>query len=229
MLYSNFGYNLLGDIVRRVSGQPFWQFVRSRIFEPLGMHDSSFRLPPEMRGRRVFRAPGMPGTEPTPVHNGYDSPEFDAWDSGSSGLASTARDLAAFLQMLVNRGAYADRRILSPASVAAMTRHQVDTSIPWIFSVLNPATGKRVKLELRRGGYGYGLAIFGPGDRYNFNGQLATPSAIGHNGYGGAYMWADPEREFVGVYLSVSPRFHRGWPTSNTDLFQNAAHAAIVD
>ena len=42
MLYSSMGYHLLGDIVRRVSGQPFLQFVRSRIFEPLGMHDSGF-------------------------------------------------------------------------------------------------------------------------------------------------------------------------------------------
>jgi len=57
MLYSNFGYNLLGDIVRRVSGQPFWQFVRSRIFEPLGMADSHLVLPPPLPKRRVYRAP----------------------------------------------------------------------------------------------------------------------------------------------------------------------------
>ena len=107
MLYSNFGYQLLADIVRRVSGQPFWQFVRSRLFEPLGMHDSHFVLPPELRDRRVYREPGMPGTEPAPgVHGGSDSPEYDELDLGSGGAASTARDLAAFLQMLLNRGAY---------------------------------------------------------------------------------------------------------------------------
>ena len=57
MLYSGFGYELLGDIVRRVGGQPFWQFVSSRIFEPLGMEDSHFVLPPALRERRVYRAP----------------------------------------------------------------------------------------------------------------------------------------------------------------------------
>ena len=66
MIYSNFGYLLLGDIVRRASGQPFWQFVRSRLFEPLGMQDSYFVLPPALRERRVYRAPGMPATDPNP-------------------------------------------------------------------------------------------------------------------------------------------------------------------
>ena len=104
MLYSNFGYNLLGDIVRRVSGQPYWQFARSRLFEPLGMHDSYFVLPEELRERRVYRAPGMPATEPAPIHRGIDSPEFHEIGFASGGAASTAQDLAAFLQMLLNRG-----------------------------------------------------------------------------------------------------------------------------
>jgi CubicO group peptidase (beta-lactamase class C family) len=229
MNYSNFGFNLLGDIVRRVSGQPFWQFARSRIFEPMGMHDSHFVLPPALRERRVYRAPGMPGTAPNPYFPGFDSPECDEMDLGSNGFASTASDLAAFLQMLINRGAYGARRILSPASVAAMTRPQVDPSIPWVMSVISPDTGKRVDFELRGGGYGYGLFIFGPGDRYRHNGALATLSAIGHSGYAGTYMWADPEREVVGVYLSLSSQLHRDVAISNTDLFQNAVHAAIID
>src|SRR5262245_57799914 len=81
MLYSNFGYNLLGDIVRRVSGHAFWQFVRARRFEPLGRRDSHFVLPPELRGRRVYRATGMPGTQPVPgLHGGSNSPDFDELD-----------------------------------------------------------------------------------------------------------------------------------------------------
>ena len=230
LLYSNFGYQLLGDIVRRVSGQPFWQFVRTRLFEPLGMRDSHFVLPPELRGRRVYRAPGMPGTQPAPgLHRGSDSPEYDELDLGSTGAASTAHDLAVFLQMLLNRGAYGGKRILSAASVAAMTRHQVDTSIPWIWAFVHPATGKRAEVELRSGGYGYGLYIFGAGDRFRANGSLASLSAFGHMGYGGFYMWADPERDLVGVYLGVSPRLHRDMPVTNTALFQNAVHGAILE
>lgn len=228
-IYSIFGYNLLGDIVRRVSGQPFWQFVRARLFEPLGMHDSSLVLPPELRERRVYRAPGMPATAPSPGHRGIDSPEYDEFDSGSGGVASTARDLAAFLQMLLNRGAYGGKQILSPASVAAMARNQVDTSIPWIMPFISPTTGKRLEHEFHGGGYGYGLFIFGPGDRFRSNGALVSQSAFGHSGYASAYMWADPERALIGVYLTVVPRLHRDLPVGNMDLFQNAVHAAIVD
>jgi serine-type D-Ala-D-Ala carboxypeptidase len=228
MLYSNFGYNLLGDIVRRVSGLPYWQFVQSRLFEPLGMHDSYFVLPPELRERRVYRAPGMPATEPAPIHRGIDSPEYHELGFASGSAASTARNLAAFLQMLLNRGSYRGRQILSRASVAAMTRHQVDNSIPRIMPVLR--NGKRVDFEfLGGGGYGYGLFLFGLGDRFMANGALNSLSAFGHSGYGGAYMWADPEHEVVGIYLSVAPRFVRDMAVMNSDLFQNAVNAAIID
>ena len=221
MLYSNFGYNLLGDIVRRVSGQPFWQFVRSRIFEPLGMADSHLVLPPPLRERRVYRAPDMPSGDPT---RGIDRPEHDEADRGSNGCASTAGDLAVFLQMLLNGGAYGGRRILSRASVAAMTRPQVDTVI---LARIN-AAGERWE-EVAAGGYGYGLYIFSAGDRFRVNGALVSRAGFGHQGAGGSYIWADPERDVVGVYFSVSPRMHRDSPVVNSDLFQNAVHAAIID
>jgi serine-type D-Ala-D-Ala carboxypeptidase len=228
MLYSNFGYILLGDIVRRVSGLPFWQFVRSRLLEPLGMHDSYFVLPPELRERRVYRAPGMPATEPLPIHRGIDSPEYHELGFASGGAASTARDLAAFLQMFLNRGSHGGRQILSRASVAAMTRHQVDVSIPRIMPLLR--NGKRLDVEfLGGGGYGYGFFLFGAGDRFQANGALNSLSAFGHLGYGGVCIWADPEREVVGIYLSVSPRFNRDIGVMNCDLFQNAVNAAIID
>ena len=144
-------------------------------------------------------------------------------------VTTTARDLAVFLQMLLNRGSYGGQRILSPASVAAMTRHQVDSAIPWIVPWINLNTGERMDIDVPRGGYGYGLAIFGAGDRFPFNGSLASLSAFGHIGYGGACIWADPEREVAGVYLSVSPRLNRDLMCWNADLFQNAVHAAIID
>jgi serine-type D-Ala-D-Ala carboxypeptidase len=228
-VYSNAGYNLLGDIVRRVSGQPFWQFVRSRLFEPLGMHDSYFVLPPALRERRVYRVPGMPATEPTPMHGGIDSPDRDEFDLGSGSASLTAKDLAVFAQMLLNRGSYNGPRILSPASVAAMTRHQVDRTIPWIFPLINPVSGERSDVRFTPGGYGYGLAIFGEGDRFSKNGSLMSLHAFGHIGNGGTCFWADPVHEVVGVYLSVSPRLQRGFHISNSDLLQNAVHAAIVD
>jgi len=229
MHYSSIGFNLLGDIVRRVSGQPFWQFVRSRIFEPLGMNDSGFVLRPDLRERRVYRAPGMPATEPSIWFRGIDAAERDAADWGGSHATSTAGDLAVFLQMLLNRGSYRGKRILSPAGVAAMTRHQVDPAIPKRLSRINPATGQPMDVDLPGGGYGYGFFIYGQDDRFPANGSLASLSAFGHVGSGGTSIWADPESEVAGVYLSVSPRMHRDAAIRNSDLFQNAVHAAIID
>ena len=109
-----------------------------------------------------------------------------------------------------------------------MTRNQVDTSIPWIVPWINLTTGERMELTLRAGGYGYGLAMIGRG-RFLTNGSSMSLSAFGHIGNGGTCIWADPEHDVVGVFLSVSTRLHRGFFFANSDLFQNAVHAAIVD
>ena len=211
MLYSNFGYNLLGDIVRRVSGQPFWQFARSRLFEPLGMKDSHFVLPPALRERRVYRAPGMPGTAANPDASRLDSPEFDEMDLGSGGLASTTRDLAAFLRMLLNGGGYGDRRVLSRASVAAMTRHHADGSIAGQrATVTDGSSGTRRSFPAKR--------------------RLASLTAFGHSGYASSYSGQTPNVRFsASDPQRVAFRLHRGDYTSNVDLFQNAVHASILD
>ena len=86
-----------------------------------------------------------------------------------------------------------------------------------------------MEIDISGGGYGYGLYIFRAGDRFRANGALASLSAFGHLGNGGTCVWADPEREVVGIYLSVSPRVRRDFFVINSDLFQNAVHAAIID
>jgi len=230
MVYSNIGFDLAADIARRVSGRPFWQLARERLFDPLGMKDSHFSLPAEVRARRVYRRPGMPGTLPLPgFHRGSDSTEYDEVDSGARGAASTAHDLAVFLQMLLNGGTYDGRRVLSPASVAAMTRPQVDASIPWVWLLVNPRTGERLEFEIKGGGYGYGLYLFNSSDRFWANGALQSPRAFGHLGYATAYYWADPEYDLVGVLLGVVPRLTRDLPVAPIDLFQNAVYGAIVE
>ena len=101
--------------------------------------------------------------------------------------------------------------------------------MPWLIVMIRPDTGERFEYEFRGGGYGYGLFIFGPGDRFIFNGALASPSAFGHSGYASAYMWADPERQLVGVFLGVAPRLSRGVPIIHADLFLNAAYGALAE
>ena len=231
MQYCNINYELLADLTRRVSGTPIERFARERIFEPLGMADSSYVLPPEHRERKVRRGEGMPVSPNLgPLNPGFDSEQFEGTPSGASGLHASARDIAVFAQMLLNGGTYDGQRVLSGASVQAMRRNQVPEGVPVIGELLGP-DGKPITMSLFSGGYGYGLFPFLDTVTPYFNGGLASPSSFGHSGYGGIYFWADPERDLVGVYLSVARRnleddFTPDW---RADIFVDAVTAAAED
>lgn len=118
MYYSGANYYLVGEIVRRVSGNSLDQFTQERIFNPIGMKDSFFTVPKGVQSRVVRRPEEAPGFT-------YQDQEFMERPSPSGGAYSTALDIARFGQMFLNDGIYGDRRILSPATVAAMTRDQI--------------------------------------------------------------------------------------------------------
>ena len=231
MQYCNYNYALLGDLIRRVGGTSIEHFAEERIFEPLDMHDSSYVLPPEHRERKVLRAEDAPSAAfAGRLMAGIDSERFEGQPSGASGMHSSAHDLAVFAQMLMNGGTYDDRRILSGASVEAMRRNQVPDGAPARSILL--VDGERTTLNFP-GRYGYGLFPFLGSVTPYFNGGLASPSSFGHSGAGGAYFWADPERDLLGVYLSVEPRlleFVNGTTHDwRADLFVDAVTAAVAN
>ncbi len=124
-IYSSPGFDILGRVIEVVSGTSYEAFMEERVFGPLGMEDSGFFVPPEHRDRiasfyRIEDGRLHEGARP----NSYagDLPhEGRVFPAPAFGLYSTAPDLGALLQMMLNGGAYDGRRILSPASVAAMT------------------------------------------------------------------------------------------------------------
>jgi CubicO group peptidase (beta-lactamase class C family) len=114
--------DILGVLVGRVSGRSFSAFLAERVFEPLGMSDTGFSVPEAKLGRLAgYYAPdpsgGLSPVEP-PDRGWAKEPAFA---SGAGGLASTAADWQVFGRMLLGGGAVAGRRILSEASVRAMT------------------------------------------------------------------------------------------------------------
>ena len=116
MRYSNVGYDLLGEIIERVSGQSFHAFTHEHIFAPLGMNAATFVLPGKT-------SPGY--IQPRPGTN-FDWPdEAVGTTSASSTLCATAMDMAIFGQTFLNHGSYGNCHLLSPATVAAMTRSQI--------------------------------------------------------------------------------------------------------
>ena len=105
MQYSDFNYMLLGEIVRAVSGRPLEEQARLRLFEPLGMKDTHFVLPHELVPRVAEHSP-----EASLSHShgafmrGVDSDQFRAFPGGGNGLLSTARDVLAFGQAILDGG-----------------------------------------------------------------------------------------------------------------------------
>ena len=185
-----YGYatDILGVLVERVAGAPLDEFLRSRLFVPLGMHDTHFYLPPAKANRlavvysardgKLERAP-EPGDM---VGQGAYLTGPRKSFSGGAGLLSTAADYARFLQMLLNGGELDGARILSPASVRLMT---VDHLGSLTF----------------RPGHGFGLGFSVVEDL----GTRGTPGSLGEFGWGGAYhstYWVDPAEQLVVVYMT---------------------------
>jgi CubicO group peptidase (beta-lactamase class C family) len=222
MQYCNRNFNLLGDLVRRVSGTSIERFAQERIFGPLGMTDSSYVLPPEHGERKVRRGEGMPG------YPDLDSEGFETCPWGGGGVHSTARDMAVFAQMLLEGGAYDGRRVLSSASVQAMRRNHVAKGIPARWDMVGPG-GRIVTIETP-GAYGYGLFPYLDSIMAYYNGGLSSRTSFGHVGFGGTGFWADPELDLVGVYFSIARRNLLGnIPDWRADLFADAVAGAVED
>ncbi|GAA1546819.1 serine hydrolase [Actinomadura kijaniata] len=113
--------DILGVLVARVAGRPFPEFLRERLFAPLGMDDTGFDVPAaELDRFTVLYGSGENGREVVDARDGrWTRPP--AFPSGGSGLVSTADDLLAFHRMLLDEGAFRGRRVLSAASVRLMT------------------------------------------------------------------------------------------------------------
>ena len=219
MFYCGYGYNLLGEIVRRVSGQALADFASERIFEPLSMQDTFYIVPDAVRARIVRRpldapfavtgARGLPGTE---------TRERQELPLGANGVYSTAMDMAIFGQMFLNRGSYGEARILSPVAVAEMTRNQI------------PGISSQFAGEIfPEASWGFGWSIHGNKKALQY-GSLHSPQAFSHHGAGGVFLWVDPIYEIVGVYFQVALELIDDTRSKECyDLFMNAVTAAVVD
>jgi CubicO group peptidase (beta-lactamase class C family) len=212
MSYCGYGYRLLAEIIARVSGSSLAEFAQARILGPLGLGDTFYGLPDGRRARQVRRGPEAPLTL-------LDDPTTAPCFAGMAGMFSTARDLAAFGRMILNRGQYGAARIVSAASVAEMTRNQV------------PGVPGSYRGEVfPESSWGLGWDVHGT-KRSLREASLFSPRAVRMGGGGGTNFWVDPEHELVGAYLSVQvhPGGKESSPGWRADVFVDAATAAIVE
>ncbi|MFC3772020.1 serine hydrolase domain-containing protein [Paenibacillus sp. GCM10012303] len=209
MSYCGYGVELLGEIVRRVSGQTLESFCREHIFLPLEMNDTYFTVP-EALYSRVIRRP-----EDAPGGRWYHTPEAMSSPSAAGGAYSTALDIAKFGQMFLNKGSYGNERILGAPAVAEMTRNH----IPHISSTYGAQFFKEAS-------YGYCWPI---NHNKKDSGDLFSPKALVCGGAGGVNITIDPHYDTVQVIFSVESKSNDGhnvwFPCMN--LFNNAGIAAI--
>ena len=188
LIYSDINFFLLGELVARISGEGLDVFARTHIFEPLGMRETTFLPPASLRPRIAPTEPCAPlawpcGGPPELMMRGVvhdPTARRMGGVAGHAGLFSTAADLSRFCRMLLKGGTLDGVRVLSPLTIALMTRPATP-----------PALG-----QVR--GLGWDID-----SRFAVNrGALFPIGSFGHTGWTGPSLWIDPlTRTFV-VFLA---------------------------
>jgi len=205
MSYSPYSYELLGEIVRRVAREPIDRFAQHTIFEPLEMNDTSY-CEIDIDQSRRSELPDYVKMESEPEQKARRTERL-SWASGST--ITSASDMATFCQLFLNGGSYGDKRILSPASVAAMTRNQIP-GVPADFD----------DYRFREASWGFGWSVHG--EKTGLCGGLYSPQAYEHWGHGGIYAWVDPVYDLVGIYFT-----HTKWQDRFPDALEKCYRADL--
>jgi CubicO group peptidase (beta-lactamase class C family) len=181
--YSNAGMAALGRLIEVVSGHPYPAFLKERLFDPLGMPDTTFYPTPEQM-RRTAVTYDRKGDKLTPVASSRIAPlPGIRYPNPAGGLYSTAPDLARLYRMVLRKGMLDGRRYLSESSLAEMTRLQ---------------TG-----EIKTGftdSMGYGLG-FGYVRTPTGVTEALSPGSFGHGGAWGTQAWIDARKGRFAVLL----------------------------
>ncbi|MDP1962961.1 MAG: serine hydrolase, partial [Reyranella sp.] len=177
-IYSDVDFIVLGELVRRVSGQPLEAYAAANIFEPLGMRNTRFQPPATLKNRIA----------PADIERGelrwgevQDPIAFRMGGvAGHAGVFTTADDLTLFARMMASGGTKGGPVVLRPQSIATMIRPQ------------SPPGGPALR--------GLGWDIDSP-----YSGFLApsfSPRSFGHTGYTGTALWIDPDTQSFLIVLS---------------------------
>ncbi|MEN8162867.1 MAG: glycoside hydrolase family 3 N-terminal domain-containing protein [Acidobacteriota bacterium] len=198
--YSDLGIILLGEILSRVAGEPFEDFVTKRVFEPLGMAETGYLpdvallpriAPTENDERRGGVVHGQVHDENAHAMGGI---------APHAGLFSTAGDLARFVQMIANGGVFEHHRLISQKTVDLFTKAE------------GSVTGSTRAL---------GWDTKSP--EHSSAGTLFSTNSFGHTGFTGTSIWIDPERDLFIVLLT-----NRVHPTRENTLIREA-RPAVAD
>jgi CubicO group peptidase (beta-lactamase class C family) len=191
--------DVLGYLVEVLSGQRFDDYLRTQIFEPLGMVDTGFTVAADKIGRFAASYVRRPGsTEATLMDDPADSPYTrpTTFFSGGGGLVSTVADYFRFAEMLRRGGELNGQRLLGPRTVAYMTRNHLPDGRD--LASLAPSSSFS---ETRYEGFGFGLGFHVVVDPV----RAQVPTSAGEYGWGGlasTAFWVNPAEDLVVIFLT---------------------------
>jgi CubicO group peptidase (beta-lactamase class C family) len=190
--------DVIGYLIGKISGKPFEQFLKERIFDPLGMSDTDFHVPAAKAHRLAacYSADVKAGNftlQDDPTTSPFLSPP--QFVSGGGGLCSTAADYLTFCRALINGGELGGVRLLGPKTLQLMTSNHLPGGL------YLPALSRSMFSESTYDGIGFGLG-FG----VNMDpAKTLIPGSVGEYYWGGAAgtaFWIDPAEELITIFMT---------------------------
>src|ERR1700734_2905422 len=200
--------DVIGYLIGVISGKPFEQFLQERIFDPLGMNDTGFFVPPDKahrlaacysaspQGAMTFHAADRKGgltLQDDPATSSFLSPP--SFISGGGGLCSTSADYLIFCRALLNGGELDGVRLVGPKTLALMTSNHLPGGRTL------PELSRSLFSEATYHGIGFGLGVSVTLDPA----RTLIPGSAGEYAWGGAAttsFWIDPAEELIAIFMT---------------------------
>ena len=188
------GLDVLGYFIEVISGMPFDEFLKKRIFDPLSMNDTYFYLPTE-KAARLVKIQTKTDNNWTPFVDNFYDPDYPikgakTFFSGGAGLSSTAKDYAIFLQMYLNNGELNGKRFLSRKTIESMMMNQVGD------------------LRGKDSNESYGLAFGLISKNGAAKGGMGSENTFIWGGYFNTNYFADPKEKIIGVIMKQTQKIN---------------------
>ena len=218
--YTQSGINAASRIVEVVSGMAFDVFVQKRIFEPLGMKDTTF-YPTDAQRARLATAyeknKDSGALEPVPARVDYGT--RDRPPQGNGGLYSTGPDYARFCQMLLNDGTFEGHRYLSAEAMKLLSTPQTGDLPTGFFQ--SDTYGNR------GANYGWGIATCVLRTPHEGVAAMLSPGTFGHGGAWGTQAWIDPVKGIAYIMMVQRSGLANSDASDVRRVFQQAAADAL--
>jgi len=220
----DYGINIdwAGKAVERASGQRLGEYFAERLFAPIGMKDTAFKLTPEHRSRLV----GMHsrGADGALAAISFEIPQEPEFEMGGGGLYSTAADYLAFQQIFLNEGRAGGQQVLRPQTVRMMSENAIGDLNVGLLKTVMPGYSNDAEFfpgMIKKWGLGFMISTARvPEGR--------SPGSLAWAGLGNTYFWIDQPKGVAGVILMQLIPFADPKALALLSSFEKAVYAALA-